>query len=123
MAATTKNDKIIIALLSCGSIEAAARSAKVSKSTIYKRLKEPEFLEAYNYAKADATREAYNELSRNLADAVRVIVSIMNDTTQKASTRLHAAGLLLNGAGKTTERLNLEEERGRTIATKLFYED
>lgn len=122
MAATT-DEKIIIALLSCNSVEAAARAAKVSKATIYKRLKEPAFLESYNYAKAEATREAYNEISRNLADAVRVIVDIMNDTTQKASTRLHAAGLLLNGAGKTTERLNTEEERARRTRTRMFYED
>ena len=120
--ATARDDKIIVALLSCGTIAGAARAAGVSKATVYKRLKEPEFLEAYNYAKADATREAYIEISNHLADAVRVIVSIMNDTTQRASTRLHAAGLILNGAGKTTERLNAEEERGRTTESRLFWE-
>lgn len=123
MARTARDEKIIIALLSCGTIAEAAKAAKVSKATIYKRLKEPEFIEAYNYAKADATREAYIEISKNLAGAVRVIVSIMNDPEQKASTRLHAAGLILNGAGKTTERLYTEEERGRTTSTRLFYED
>lgn len=120
--ATANDEKIIAALLSCGTIAGAARAAGVSKMTIYKRLKEPAFLEAYNYAKADATRAAYIEISKNLAGAVRVIVSIMNDETQKASTRLHAAGLILNGAGKTTERLNLEEERGRTTESRMFFE-
>ena len=120
--ATARDERIIAALLSCGTIAGAARAAKVSKGTIYKRLKEPDFLEAYNYAKADATRAAYVEISNNLADAVRVIVSIMNDPAERSSTRLHAAGLLLNGAGKTTERLNAEEERGRTTESRIFWE-
>ena len=99
------NEEIIAALLNSGSIQQAAEAAGIAPRTIYDRMGTREFRAAYSAAKSDIIRQAVFSMCGNIAAAVNVIIGIMNNEENPAGTRLAAAKLLLDNAGKFTDRL------------------
>lgn len=100
------DEEIIAALMSSGSIQQAAETLQIAPRTIYDRMGTRDFKAAYSAVKADVIRQAVLTLQRNVSAAVSTIVSVMNDAEANAGTRLQAAKLLLENAGKFTDRLN-----------------
>ena len=100
------NEEIIAALLSSGSIQQAAEAAGIAPRTIYDRMGTRDFRAAYSAAKSDIIRQAVFSMCGNIAAAVNVIIGIMNNEENPAGTRLSAAKLLLDNAGKFTDRLS-----------------
>ncbi len=100
------DEEIIAALLSSGSIQEAAQAVGIAPRTIYDRMGTREFRAVYSAAKSDIIRQAVFSMCGNIAAAVNVIIGIMNNEENPAGTRLSAAKLLLDNAGKFTDRLS-----------------
>lgn len=94
------DEEIIAALVTNGTITAAAKAAGIAPRTIYDRMGYREFKAAYAAAKADIIREAVFTMQRNVSAAVETATSIMQDTENSPATRLAAAKLILNNAAK-----------------------
>ena len=104
--AAVSDEQIIAALLSSGSIQQAAELTGIAPRTIYDRMGYREFKAAYSAAKADIVRQAVLTLNRNLSAAVDVVMEIMNDQENNAATRLQAAKMIIENAGKFADRLS-----------------
>ena len=100
------DEEIIAALLSSGSIQEAAQAVGIAPRTIYDRMGTRDFRAVYSAAKSDIIRQAVFSMCGNIAAAVNVIIGIMNNEENPAGTRLSAAKLLLDNAGKFTDRLS-----------------
>lgn len=105
------DEKLVAALLSNGTIKAAAASAGISERALYDRMNTGTFQELYKAAKADLIRSAVFSINSNLQAAIDTITDIMTDTNNNAAIRLQAAQTILNNAGKFTERLQTDEIR------------
>lgn len=91
---------MIAALVSCPSKAEAARVAGVARSTIYARLKDPLFCEAYEAVRAECMAEAVVSAREGLAlgasEAVEALRSIVRDPWASSADRTRAATQLLN---------------------------
>ncbi|MCB0095466.1 MAG: hypothetical protein KDE46_07070 [Caldilineaceae bacterium] len=99
--------KGIAALLTTGSLLAAAEEAGVARGTMYRWLKDPAFTEALRAAEA----EAIQALSRSLAGLGEAAAAAFRDALdpgQKISVRLRAAEALTDRLLKIRELVNLE---------------
>lgn len=99
------DEEIIAALLNSGSIAAAAKLTGIAPRTIYDRMGTRDFKAAYSAAKSDLVRTAVLDLNRSLSEAVKVVTDILNDENNSAATRLQAAKMIIENAGKFIDRL------------------
>lgn len=107
---TVSNEEIIAALLTHGTVKAAALAVGTSPRTIYDRLQENEFRELYAGAKADILREALAKTQRNLTAAIDTLNDVMVDADNAPAIRLQAAQYTINNAMKFLERLDIGEQ-------------
>lgn len=105
------NEEIVAALLTSGSIAQAAEAAGISQRTLYDRMNEKTFKQAYTAAKSDIVRQAVVNLNGHLAEAFNVIAEIMRDDKQPASTRLQAAKAVIECAERFADRLETADRR------------
>lgn len=104
------DEQIITALLSNGTLKAAAAAVGISERCIYDRMNEGEFIALYKSAKADLIRGAVVNLNMQLQSAVDAVCDIMNNKDNNPAIRLQAAQTILNNAGKFAARLQGEEQ-------------
>ena len=117
MAAT--DEKLIAALLDCGSVRAAARRTHCSATTIRARLDDPIFRERYQNAKKGVLKEATDAIVARLTGAADALAEVMSDSNAAASVRVSAADAILRHglrylqAGNIIERLDALEAENR----------
>ena len=99
-----KDEKVISALLQCGSVTETEKITGVSRSTIYKRLSDDNFRAEYDRRRAMVLDEACNVLKASLSEAVNEVRGIMLDTKNAPQVRLNAAGLILQNCLKYVEQ-------------------
>ena len=75
-----KDEHILTALLSCGSIAEAEKISGVSRTTIYNRLADETFKAEYDRRRSLVLNEACTTLQATLTKAVDTIRGIMEDT-------------------------------------------
>lgn len=111
MANKTKvTDEIIIAaLVSHRTIKEAALSCGISERTVYSKMRDAEFEQAYQCARTDILRGTVSEVSRQVQDALGVIGEIMHSEDASAQVRLNAAAMILTYSEKAQNRLKAEE--------------
>lgn len=102
-----KDEKILAALLSCGSVADAEKLSGVSRSTIYNRLSDAEFQAEYNCRREKILNEACAVLQSNLTVAVNVVKEIMESKDAAPQTRLNACGIILQNCLKYTEQIEI----------------
>lgn len=107
---TVSDEQIIAALLSNGTIKAAAAAVGISERSLYDRMNEGEFIALYKSAKADLIRGAVVNLNNQIQAAIDTVVEVMSDKDNNAAVRLQAAQTILNNAGKFMQRLQGEEQ-------------
>lgn len=116
MPRTVSNEKIIAALLSNGTLKAAASAAGISERALYDRMNNSiEFQALYTAAKADLIRTAVWALNSKLQPAIDTVAEIMTDEDNDPAIRLQAAQTILNYEGKFSQRLQAEETRDSFI--------
>lgn len=104
------NEEIIAALLQHGTIKAAADAAGTAPRTIYDRFLDKDFRAEYAAAKNDIVRAAVFSINSKLAEAIETVADIMKSEEVNAVTRLQAAQIIINNAGKFAERLQTDEQ-------------
>lgn len=90
------DENVILALVNCGSVKAAAAECGISALTIYRRLKADDFRKKLDAVRDDALQECSARLSGSLTDAVKVLCNVMNDEQTAAQTRVNAAQMVLS---------------------------
>lgn len=101
------NEKIMAALIACGSVRAAARAVGVSETTVRARLNDPDFRKEYETAKGAVLEEACDSLSARLTHAVDVLVEVLDNTENAATVRVSAADSLLRHGLRYIEMGNI----------------
>lgn len=116
-----EREKVITALLSSNTLEAAARKAGISKRTLLRWLDETEFRDAYRKAKQTALRTATAVLMRNAGKAAVTLGQIfLGKPTENQSSRVSAARATLKLAMDADliesfeERLLALEKQGKS---------
>ena len=115
-ATAVSDEEITAALLSNGTIVAAAQALGLGQRTIYDRMNTTEFISVYSAAKADILRTALLNLNTRLAAAINTVAAIMDNSENNPATRLQAAQTIINAAAKFTERLEAQETRSQKAA-------
>lgn len=103
------DEQIIAALLSTGTIQAAAAAVGLSPRTIYDRMNSGDFQALYKAAKADLIRAAVFNINNQLQAAINTVIEVMQDESNNPAIRLQAAQTILNNAGKFAQRLQTDE--------------
>lgn len=103
MSKRIRDSDIITALLSCVTVRSAAVQLGISEQTIYRRMRELEFKQAYNEARRERTAATRNKLQASTHRAALTLEQIMLDINAPAQTRVNAAAEILRQAAKFTE--------------------
>jgi phage terminase small subunit len=105
---STKQRRAIEALLSTGDVTAAAKEARVGKSSLYRWLREPVFLAAVREAETAALDELSRMLVRLGRPAVGTLAKAMSDPKAPWPTRVRAADASLARLLQLRELATLE---------------
>ena len=105
---TAKQERAIAALLAKPTIEAAAEALGINPVTVHRWLAEPAFTEAYRAARRAAVQQAVTRLQQVSGGAVAVLVQVMADKDNPASTRVSAAKTVLEFSFRAVELDELE---------------
>lgn len=103
------DEKILAALMECGTATEAAARLNIAPKTIYRRLCNVEFKALYKSLQADFLRLTVRELADSRADAVEVIQEIMQDETVNPAIRLQCAQSILSFDIKYSAKLSEAE--------------
>lgn len=101
------DEKILAALISCGSVRTAAKSANISESTIRNRLCDPVFRERYEIAKAAILQESCDALTARLTLAIDTLSAVLEDNQNAATVRISAADAVLRHGLRYIEAANI----------------
>ena len=108
-----KQAKALEALVNYDTVEGACKAAGVSKSTMYRYLKDPDFNAELKTAKRQLVNRAVLRLQQTTGDAARALAEICRDKEVPASARVSAAREILSSSIKAIE---LEEIEARLKA-------
>ena len=102
-----KMEQAIAALLTHGSVEAAARAVGINPNTLLRWMKEPEFEAALREARRAVISQAIGRLQSASDAAAMTLLKIMLDPTMPPGTRLRAIEIVLERGTKATEMEDL----------------
>jgi molybdenum-dependent DNA-binding transcriptional regulator ModE len=108
-----KADRIILALLEHGSIQKAAAALGMSDVTLWRRLRKPEFQEAYRLARREAFSQSMGRLQHAAGAAASTLLRIVVDKEAPAGTRVRAAHCVLEHAANAFELEDLDVRLAR----------
>ncbi len=108
-----KKEAAIAALLTHRNIEEAAKAVGISSPTLIAWMKVPEFDQEYREARRGAFRQSVARLQQASGAAVTTLLKIMVDGSAPASTRLHAADIVL---AHTSKAIEIEDVEARGAA-------
>ena len=109
---------IVVALAGGRTIAHVAKAAGVGETTVYRRLRDPEFRRRVNEARAAFTDRALGRLSAASTAAVRTLRQLLNAKSE--AVRLAAARSILELGAKLRETVELEQ---RLLALEAHYDD
>jgi hypothetical protein len=96
-------ERAIIALLSEPTLRAAASSAGISETTLWRWLREPSFRVAYRRARQEVLERATIRLAAIAEAAVEALGEIVADPTVSPHVRVSAASRIIEFALKAAE--------------------
>jgi hypothetical protein len=103
---TRREEQAVAALLECPSVEAAAKQAGVSYSTLKRWLHDPSFAAAYRCARRELLDVAVGRIQAATGTAVDALMAVARDEAKDAD-RVRAAAALLEHAWRGAERADL----------------
>jgi hypothetical protein len=107
---TPKQEQAVVALMTQQTVVQAAESVGVNKTTLYRWLDEPAFVEAYRKARRETFSHAIAMTQRYAGLAVNTLAKVMMDERSSASAKVQAATSLLRFG---REGLELEDLAAR----------
>ena len=93
-----KQQKALVALLSCATAKEAAETAGISDVTLFRWRQEPPFEAAYRHARRLSMENAITSLQSASSQAVDTLKFVMADEAAPASCRISAARCILEMA-------------------------
>ena len=110
MCAIVNDEKIIAALLTTTSISDAARECKISKTTIYARLKDSDFNAKYRAACRELLRDHTAALQGHMGAAITTMREILDNKNNSPQVRLNAADGILRHGLNLTEQMDIASQ-------------
>lgn len=104
-----KQEKILTALLSTPSLEAAASVVGCTRQTLYRHMADPQFDKAYREARARLLDGALCQLEASAGLAIETLREIMQDQSAQAAARVGAARAVLESLLRVRETVQIEE--------------
>ena len=104
-----KHEDAIAALLTCRTVEEAARAAGISTNTLLRWLRLPEFDKAYREARRSAFAQASARLQHGSSAAVSTLLKVMVDPSTPPGTKVRAADSVLDHSARAIELEDIEE--------------
>ena len=98
-----KKEKALHALMTQPTFKEAAEMAGISETTLWRWLKDPEFLNKYRQLKREAVNQAVARLQQISFQAVETMKEIMEHKENPVSVRLNAAKSILDSSIKAVE--------------------
>src|SRR5437867_2189655 len=103
-------DQALLQALACGaSVENAARRARMSERTAYRRLDNQAFLEQLDQLRADMVQRTAGMLTGAGMGSVKALVDLQNDMAMPPAVRRRAARDILELGLKFRESAELEQ--------------
>ena len=115
-----KQGDAILALLSCKTMDDAAKKIEVAPSTLFRWLQDNAFRQQYQKAKSQCVSQAIARLQQASLEAVEVLQTVMADITTPPSVRVTASKTIIDSAIKGVE---LEEIVLRTEKLEKLLEE
>ena len=98
---------ILAGLLNNITVRATAAATGISEDTIYRHLREPEFMAEYDRRRKALLEDSCHTLQAKMSRAVDELVKIVEDEEIKPQIRLNAVDMLLRHAYKQTELVDI----------------
>ena len=105
---STKKQRAIATLSTSGNVAEAARAAEVSRKTLYRWLRQPDFAEALEAAAQESLANLSRELVRLGTQAVTTLEGAMTDTEAATGTKVRAADVVLARLLQLRELVSIE---------------
>lgn len=104
-----RTDDVLLMSLACGATaEAAAQKADVGVATVYRRLKDSDFMDRLQKIRADIVQRMVGSLTAAGMEAIKTLVSLMQ-ASNPGSVRLGAARAVLELGTKLRDSVELEK--------------
>lgn len=101
---TGPQTRAIQSLLTCATIEAAAKHAKVAERTLMRWLaSDANFREEYRAARREVVSHSITQLQRACGEAVKALRDVANDNEAAPGARVSAARAILETSLKSVE--------------------
>lgn len=107
MPKTTNKEKALAALLESASIADAAKRCELSQETLYRYLKDKEFVADYRNARRQVVENSITQLQQASGEAVEALRRNLSCTNPQAEIR--AAQIILDNALKGVELVDILE--------------
>jgi phage terminase small subunit len=102
-----KEARLVLALAAGANATVAARKAGCSRRTVFRRLKDPEFVRAVGRARGQILSRATSRLARTSTQAVDTLQKLLDDGS--AAVRRMAAKSLLDSLARLSDLTEIEE--------------
>lgn len=114
----TRNDRLLLQLAQGLSVRDAAKQAGVSEPTVFRRLKEPDFISELTRLRGQLWDDALRKLTASACKAVERLAQLMNDADSE-NVKLKAAQLILEQGSKLRETVEFEQRLAALENQKL----
>ena len=102
------DEKIIEMLLVHGNVNAAATVLGISRNSIYRRMKQPDFQKRLTSEKSAILTAVTASLIESLTDAVKGLKQVINEADAAAGVKVSASDALLRHSLRYMEALDFE---------------
>lgn len=116
------DEALVAALISCGTMKAAAASVGLTERAVFDRMKERPFIALYQQTKTDIIREAVFKMNAQVGAALDCVLEIMENKDNRPEVRLQAADKIFVYADKFSKRLSTDEHTAE-LASSDFHID
>ncbi len=106
---TARQRRTIEALIGSGDVSTALQTVGTGRTTFYRWMKDPAFLQAVHAAEADAVEDLSRMLVRLGRTAVATLAKAMSDPATPAATKVRAADATLSKLLQLRELATLEQ--------------
>ncbi len=107
MTKRTNKDRALIALLECNSIRDAAKACRLSEETLYRYLRDADFLRNYRDARRQTVENAISKLQAATAEAVETLERNLH--CENPAVEVRTAQIILENAIKGVELIDVIE--------------
>ncbi len=124
MISSTKDEKLLAALIASTTIREAAKTAKISESQVYAKLKNEEFRKRYDELRAAMLLHVTVSLQNHLQTAVATLAALCEDAETPPTVRVSAANAIIQNYVKLydSEQMSRGKENGNKNPVNIIFD-